>query len=53
MAAKDEKAAVAKAIAASPTASDAQIAAECGVAREVVTVVRAEIGPKHTWKKEK
>lgn len=51
----DERAAVAARIAAMPTASDAQVAAAVSeeraekVSRELVTDVRAEMGPKHTW----
>jgi len=46
-------AAVASAIAAHPTASDAQIAAIAEVKdRALVSDVRADMGPKHTWPKE-
>jgi len=51
---KDERAAVTKAIAAQPTASDAQIAAIAEVKdRALVSDVRADMGPKHTWPKAK
>jgi len=46
-------AAARKQIIATPTASDAQVAAAAGVDRHLVAGVRAEMGAKHTWPKPK
>lgn len=46
---RDERGAVREAIAAAPTASDAQIAAAAEVSRDLVTEVRGAMGAKHTW----
>jgi len=48
-----DKAKVVKAIVASPTASDAQIAAETGAGSATVMAVRSGMGAKHTWPKAK
>lgn len=50
---RDEKAEIKAQIMETPTASDAQVAAAVGVNRTLVSDVRAEMGAKHTWKKEK